>query len=261
MTEYRIDDLARAAGTTVRNVRGYQDRGLIPRPIRRGRIAIYTDQHLQRLQVIGDLLKRGFTMAHIGDFVSGVQRGEDLIDILGLKGLLTEPIARTPTEQVSRDKLFSYLGDPEPELLQQIQNFGLIEPVGDDDPPTRYLVKDTETLDAYRDLLAIGIPLTYILGLQRQLDDDLQQAAATLISAGRRAVTEGRFDGWIPERGAEEDWAAAFIRQLRRTGRVTAHNTLNRALDRELTRQLDDYLAIARSRRTSDTPPALPDAP
>ena len=30
MAEYRIDDLARAAGTTVRNVRAYQDRGLLP---------------------------------------------------------------------------------------------------------------------------------------------------------------------------------------------------------------------------------------
>ena len=43
MTEYRIDDLAREAGTTTRNIRGYQDRGLIPRPIRRGRIAVYIE--------------------------------------------------------------------------------------------------------------------------------------------------------------------------------------------------------------------------
>ena len=35
--EYTIDQLARAARTTVRNVRAYQDRGLIPPPERRGR--------------------------------------------------------------------------------------------------------------------------------------------------------------------------------------------------------------------------------
>ena len=29
-TEYRIDELARLGGTTVRNVRAYQDRGLLP---------------------------------------------------------------------------------------------------------------------------------------------------------------------------------------------------------------------------------------
>ncbi|MFC0314799.1 MerR family transcriptional regulator [Gordonia phosphorivorans] len=251
MTEYRIDDLARAAGTTVRNVRGYQDRGLIPRPVRRGRVAIYTDQHLARLRVIGDLLGRGFTMSHIAEFVSGVQRGDDLVEVLGLESVLTEPIERTPTAQVSAAALSDQLNDPDPQLLQQLQEFGLISPIGDGDDPAEYLVHDTETLEAYRAMLAIGIPLPYILGLQRRLEDDLAAAARTLITAGRGAITEGRFDGWIPQSDEESDWAASFIQQLRHTGRVTAHNTLNRALDRELTRQLDDYLAIARSRRQS----------
>ncbi|GAA4755294.1 MerR family transcriptional regulator [Gordonia alkaliphila] len=248
MTEYRIDDLARAAGTTVRNVRGYQDRGLIPRPVRRGRVAIYTDQHLDRLRVINDLLGRGFTMAHIAEFVAGVERGDDLVEVLGLEGLITEPIERTPTAQVPAAELSEQLGDPEPEVLQELRAFGLISPI-DDDPVTEYLVHDTETLDAYRSMMAIGIELPYILGLQRQLEDDLAVAARTLITAGRGAITEGRFDGWIPESDEESDWAASFIQQLRHTGRVTAHNSLNRALDRELTRQLDDYLSIARSRR------------
>ena len=33
MGEYRIDELARLAGTTVRNVRVYQDRGLLSCPV------------------------------------------------------------------------------------------------------------------------------------------------------------------------------------------------------------------------------------
>ena len=32
--EYRIDDLARLAGTTTRNIRVYRDRGLLPPPLR-----------------------------------------------------------------------------------------------------------------------------------------------------------------------------------------------------------------------------------
>ena len=252
MTEYRIDDLARAAGTTVRNVRGYQDRGLIPRPIRRGRIAIYTEQHLSRLKVINDLLRRGFTMSHIGEFLSGLQRGDDLVEVLGLKDLITEPIQRTPSQQVPAGELFDFLGTSDPDVLGQLQDAGLIEPLGDDAEPAAYLVKDTETFDAYRSMMDIGIPLKYILGLQRQLDEELHTVAKTLITAGRAAITEGRFDGWIPESDEESDWAMTFIRQLRHTGRVTAHNSLNRALDRELTRQLDDYLAIARRRRDGE---------
>ncbi|UQE75427.1 MerR family transcriptional regulator [Gordonia sp. PP30] len=248
MTEYRIEDLARAAGTTVRNVRGYQDRGLIPRPIRRGRVAIYTDQHLARLRVIADLLGRGFTMAHINDFISGLQRGDDLVEVLGLKDLLAEPIQRTPTQRMTAAQLREQLGTDDPDVVQRLIDFGLVNKLDGDE----YLATDTDTLDAYRSLMAIGIPLTYILGLQRRLEDDLQVAARTLITAGRAAITEGRFDGWIPESDEEEDWAMTFVRQLRLTGRIAAHNTLNRALDRELGRQLDDYLAIAKARRHSE---------
>ena len=42
MGEYRIDELARLAGATVRNIRVYQDRGLLAPPRRDGRVGIYT---------------------------------------------------------------------------------------------------------------------------------------------------------------------------------------------------------------------------
>lgn len=43
MTEYRIDELARLAGSTVRNIRAYQDRGLLPPPRLAGRVGLYDD--------------------------------------------------------------------------------------------------------------------------------------------------------------------------------------------------------------------------
>jgi DNA-binding transcriptional MerR regulator len=85
VAEYRIDDLARAAGTTVRNVRVYQDRGLLPPPRREGRTGIYGEAHLARLRLIGQLLERGYTFAHIGEFLEAWQRGRNLTDLLGLE--------------------------------------------------------------------------------------------------------------------------------------------------------------------------------
>lgn len=85
MSEYRIDDLARAAGTTARNVRSYQERGLLPVPTARaGRALIYDDTHLERLKLIDALLQRGFTTAHIADFITSWETGKDLVDVLGL---------------------------------------------------------------------------------------------------------------------------------------------------------------------------------
>ena len=57
----RIDELARLAGATVRNIRVYQDRGLLAPPRRDGRVGIYTDAHLARLRLIGQLYKRGYS--------------------------------------------------------------------------------------------------------------------------------------------------------------------------------------------------------
>ena len=100
MTEYRIDDLARAAGTTSRNVRAYQERGLLPPPEKRGRVGIYGDAHLERLKLIDTLLQRGFTTAHIDDFITGWESGKDLTEVLGLQHAVTEPWSRSDTVSI-----------------------------------------------------------------------------------------------------------------------------------------------------------------
>ena len=86
MTEYRIDDLARVSGKTTRNIRGYQERGLLPKPLRRGRVAIYTEKHVRNLLAINKLLSKGFTLGHIATFLTnpGARIGDalDLTEIL-----------------------------------------------------------------------------------------------------------------------------------------------------------------------------------
>src|SRR5919108_5204360 len=89
--EYTVDELARAADTTVRNVRAYQDRGLLPPPERRGRTGIYTSDHLARLRLIGKLLDRGYTLGNIAELILAWERGQDLRQLLGLESALTTP--------------------------------------------------------------------------------------------------------------------------------------------------------------------------
>ncbi|MXP23609.1 MerR family transcriptional regulator [Gordonia sp. HNM0687] len=256
MTEYRIDDLARAAGTTTRNVRGYQDRGLLPRPLRRGRIAIYTDAHLARLKVINDLLKRGFTIRHIGEFLSGLQRGENLAKVLGLEELVSEPWSTATSTTVSADDLRNLLNSGNPAHYERLAEYGLVEPDGPGDPPDRYVVLDQETVSAYGRLVKLGLPLSGILDVHGHLDHQMSAVATIVISAGRRAVTEGHEDGWLPQTTAESDWATELLGELRRAGSVSAHNALDRALDRDLARQLSEYLNRARASAgdSSDTP-------
>lgn len=241
--EYRIDDLARAAGTTTRNVRGYQDRGLLPRPLRRGRIAIYTDVHLSRLKVINDLLRRGFTIRHIGDFLTGIQRGDDLAEVLGLREVIAERWSKTTTRSIPADELAEMLNSKNPAHLERLTEFGLIRPADDQSPPSMYRILDSETVSAYSRLIKLGLPLSGILDVHGRLDADMSAVAETVISAGRASVTEGRRDGWLPSTNAETEWLTELVKELRRAGTVSAHNALDRALDRDLERQLAEYLA------------------
>jgi DNA-binding transcriptional MerR regulator len=84
MAEYRLTELAATSGVTSRNIRAYRERGLIDPPRRVGRSALYDDRHLAQLDAITRLLARGFTFAHIADFLTAVRDGVDIADMLGI---------------------------------------------------------------------------------------------------------------------------------------------------------------------------------
>ena len=52
-------------------MRFYQKQGLLPAPEREGRVAWYTPGHLERMERIKELRRRGFTLAVIQRFLSG----------------------------------------------------------------------------------------------------------------------------------------------------------------------------------------------
>jgi DNA-binding transcriptional MerR regulator len=88
LAEYRIDELAGLSGVSARNIRAYRERGLLDPPRRVGRSALYDDVHLSQLTTINDLLRRGFSSAHIADFFISVRNGHDLADLLGLQAAI-----------------------------------------------------------------------------------------------------------------------------------------------------------------------------
>ncbi len=67
-----LDELTQRVGLTVRNVRFYTTRGLVPPPIRRGRSGYYTADHVARLELVQELQAHGFTLAAIEQYVAGI---------------------------------------------------------------------------------------------------------------------------------------------------------------------------------------------
>src|SRR3954464_1701770 len=60
-----IDQLAERSGISVRTIRFYTGRGLLPPPALRGRTGLYGPDHLARLELISELSALGFTLAAI----------------------------------------------------------------------------------------------------------------------------------------------------------------------------------------------------
>lgn len=85
MVEYRLNELARISGVSTRNIRAYRERGLLDPPRRQGRSAYYNAYHVAQLDTINQLLRRGFSSAHIAEFFASMRAGADLADILGLQ--------------------------------------------------------------------------------------------------------------------------------------------------------------------------------
>src|SRR5438270_1921902 len=131
MADYRVDELARAADTTVRNVRAYQDRGLLPPPRRVGRVGIYDDAHLARVRLINQMLERGYSLANIAELVSGWVQGQNLGELLGLEVALTGPWSDEVPTYVSAEELAEMFGEQDARALDTAIKLGIIEPDGD----------------------------------------------------------------------------------------------------------------------------------
>ena len=60
-----LEELTDRVGMSVRNVRFYTTRGLVPPPIRRGRSGYYTADHVARLELVQELQSHGLAPAAI----------------------------------------------------------------------------------------------------------------------------------------------------------------------------------------------------
>lgn len=79
--EMLINELAKRAGVTVRTIRYYMDQGLLPPPNQKGRYAIYSNEHLERLELIRRLKAIRLPLDEIRQLLNTVS-AEELAQLL-----------------------------------------------------------------------------------------------------------------------------------------------------------------------------------
>lgn len=185
MKEYRIDDLARAAGISVRNVRVYQDRGLLPPPRKEGRTGWYNESHLSRLRLIIRMLERGYTFATISELLLASQYGMSVEDILesdeirgplgffrskakGTLGELRKIFGEQPSAASSTKEPESAAGD--------------------------LLALDPRLREVAQTMLDSGIPLQKILERGQDVREDLRDVARIFVSTVTETFLPEGFD-------------------------------------------------------------------
>ncbi len=104
-----IDELASRVGMTVRTTRYYATLGLIPPPIRSGRMAYYDDTHLSRLEMVRALQDHGFTLQAIEGYMRSLPVDAD-VEELTLRRSMLIPWDAQALRVVSRAELDEIAG-------------------------------------------------------------------------------------------------------------------------------------------------------
>ncbi|QWA26246.1 MerR family transcriptional regulator [Streptomyces sp. JCM17656] len=204
-----MEELARLAGITVRTLRFYRERKLIPPPRREGRIAWYDEHHLARLRTIAALLERGHTLTGIAELAEALDHGRDVADVLGVTPTEEEPVRLTPEELAAR-----FEGQVTPENLAAALDLGYLGTDGDE-----IVHISRRLLDVSSALVREGIPLAEVLSAGKRVREHVDALAEMFAE--------------LVLRHAHED----DLHRLRPLARSVVEAELSLALDRRLRKQ------------------------
>jgi DNA-binding transcriptional MerR regulator len=236
--QYRVEELATSAGVSVDTIRYYQGRGLIHRPRREGRLAIYEEAHLERLRRIRALLDQGFSLAQIRRVLDGLSdSGESASEPL-LGALIDEGVGE---RTFSRAELAREAGLPEA-LLRAVESAGLIEPMHVSGV-ARFVEADLEMARAALTILGAGFPLGELLQLAITHARNIRGVADSAIDLFDDHIRKADIDDV-----AITDAFRSLLPQVTRLVALHFQRTLvNRALERLGTKSEERDLALARA--------------
>ncbi|MCW2777790.1 MAG: hypothetical protein JWN17_1515 [Frankiales bacterium] len=161
--EMTIDELARVTGVTVRNLRAYQSRGLLPPPEVRARTGWYGREHRARIELVKELQAEGVKLDVVKRLFETTGGSTD--QVLGFIRSLRELFGEQERTIVTAAELAERFASADPSLLRKAQKLGLLRQVGDDS----YEEVLPRLTGAGEALVGLGIPLDRTLEVAAQL--------------------------------------------------------------------------------------------
>ncbi|GAA4673170.1 MerR family transcriptional regulator [Streptomyces chumphonensis] len=187
-----VDELAARAGVTVRTIRFYSTRGLLPPPdIGPRRVGRYGPDHVSRLALIEELQSQGMTLAAIERYVQRLPEGMSA-DELAVHRALVASWMPDSTDEVTREQLRRRCGRAlEESDVERLTAMNILEPTDD---PEVFLV-DPGLLHLGVRLLDVPFSLESILAARSVVVGHAREVARELSRLFRDEV-------WDPYRAA-----------------------------------------------------------
>jgi DNA-binding transcriptional MerR regulator len=176
-----IDELAAASGVPSRTIRFYQSKGTLPPPRRKGRVAYYSPDHLERLKVISELQERGLRLDAIRDALAGIGREGGNLSLQAWLGVgeMQVPWSDDRPVEFTEDEMRERLS-ARPELLDRLIEEGQIEPRGEGHD-RRYLVHSSGLFDIGTGLARAGIDPLVALEATKLMRSQLGKLADQMV--------------------------------------------------------------------------------
>jgi DNA-binding transcriptional MerR regulator len=235
--DYSVEQLAIAANTTVRNIRAYQDRGVLPPPALLGRKGVYNNQHLSRLRLIANLLDRGYTLSSIRELLAALEEGVGLSEILGIETAVNSPWTNEAPTTLPMTELVRMFGTKlTPSAIKTAHDLGLFNVAG-----TQMRISSMNTLKVAEELCATGIPLDELLDILRMMRGNVQKVANEFVKLVSAHVLEPYAEQKLPPK-EELPKIAELIWRLRPLAEKVVDAELGRAMEIAASRFLADTL-------------------
>lgn len=231
-TEYTIDELATVSKLPSRTIRFYQSKGALQAPTIRGRVAVYGDQHLERLGLIAQLQDRGLRIDAIRDLVASIDKGEvDLAEWLGVERQMQASWANDQPRTLTEAELYEVAGSKRPALLADLVRTKLVERRGE-----MFLLRSPALLAVAMRLEAAGIDLETAAHAAALLRKHLARAATDLVDLFVSHAKDGRIS-------AEN--ATELFQALRPMGLESVRVIFGREMEHALRKLLESGKATA----------------
>jgi DNA-binding transcriptional MerR regulator len=185
-----VDQLAARVGVTVRNVRAYSSRGLLPPPRMVGRTGYYGREHVARLLLVREMLAEGYSLAMIERTIASAPPTASSATLALHRALLAPWLPPEP-EMMTGAELAARAGVPESaELVDRLVDLGLVERTGEGD----LRVLDPALLTAGLQVVALGVPPDDLIDAQARVNEHVREIAQTYVQmfmqTGLRALVD-----------------------------------------------------------------------